>query len=37
MAAREGHMVDVLSYVHAKKLTPSPALLFNVSIADTLV
>ncbi|XP_042207769.1 b(0,+)-type amino acid transporter 1-like isoform X6 [Homarus americanus] len=37
VAAREGHMVDVLSYVHAKKLTPSPALLFNASIALLMV
>ncbi|ROT74927.1 B(0,+)-type amino acid transporter 1 [Penaeus vannamei] len=37
VAAREGHMVDVLSYVHAKKLTPSPALLFNAFIALMMV
>ncbi|XP_071523215.1 b(0,+)-type amino acid transporter 1 isoform X4 [Panulirus ornatus] len=37
VAAREGHMVDVLSYVHAKKLTPSPALLFNATIALLMV
>nr|XP_045621961.1 b(0,+)-type amino acid transporter 1-like isoform X3 [Procambarus clarkii] len=37
VAAREGHMVDVLSYVHARKLTPSPALLFNASIALIMV
>ncbi|XP_069957239.1 b(0,+)-type amino acid transporter 1 isoform X3 [Cherax quadricarinatus] len=37
VAAREGHMVDVLSYVHAKKLTPSPALLFNAAIALIMV
>lgn len=37
VAAREGHMVDVLSYVHAKKLTPSPALLFNATIALIMV
>ncbi|XP_050740404.1 b(0,+)-type amino acid transporter 1-like isoform X7 [Eriocheir sinensis] len=37
VAAREGHMVDVLSFVHTKKLTPSPALLFNASIALIMV
>ncbi|XP_045125710.1 b(0,+)-type amino acid transporter 1-like isoform X8 [Portunus trituberculatus] len=37
VAAREGHMVDVLSYVHNRKLTPSPALLFNAAIALIMV
>ncbi|KAK4288738.1 hypothetical protein Pmani_038253 [Petrolisthes manimaculis] len=37
VAAREGHMVDVLSYVHARKHTPSPALLFNVPIVIPVV
>ncbi|KAG0724055.1 b(0,+)-type amino acid transporter 1 [Chionoecetes opilio] len=37
VAAREGHMVDLLSYVHNKKLTPSPALLFNAAIALIMV
>ncbi|XP_068250088.1 b(0,+)-type amino acid transporter 1 isoform X3 [Palaemon carinicauda] len=37
VAAREGHMVDVLSYVHIKKLTPSPALIFNALIALVMV
>ena len=34
MASREGHLVDVLSYVHVRRLTPSPALLFNVTIGS---
>ncbi|RXG54200.1 b(0,+)-type amino acid transporter 1 [Armadillidium vulgare] len=37
VAAREGHMVDVLSFVHVRKLTPSPALLFNALIALLMV
>ncbi|KAK7076555.1 b(0,+)-type amino acid transporter 1 [Halocaridina rubra] len=37
VAAREGHMVDVLSYVHTTKLTPSPALIFNAIIALVMV
>ena len=31
VASREGHLVDVLSFVHKDNLTPAPALLFNVS------
>ena len=30
VASREGHLVDVLSFVHKDNLTPAPALLFNV-------
>ena len=32
VASREGHLVDVLSFVHKDNLTPAPALLFNVII-----
>ena len=31
VAAREGHMVEVLSMVHIKKFTPSPSIIFTVS------
>ncbi|GCB80778.1 hypothetical protein scyTo_0023096, partial [Scyliorhinus torazame] len=27
--AREGHMVKILSYINVRRLTPSPALIFN--------
>lgn len=37
VAAREGHMIDALSFVHKKKLTPSPALIFNAVIALLMV
>ncbi|XP_078400538.1 b(0,+)-type amino acid transporter 1 [Cetorhinus maximus] len=29
VTAREGHMVKILSYINIKRLTPSPALIFN--------
>ncbi|XP_032784128.2 b(0,+)-type amino acid transporter 1 [Daphnia magna] len=35
--AREGHMVDVLSYVHVESRIPTPALIFTAIIALILV
>ncbi|CAN0371246.1 unnamed protein product [Lampetra fluviatilis] len=29
VAAREGHMLEVLSFINVRRLTPSPAILFN--------
>uniref|UniRef100_UPI00358F40A9 B(0,+)-type amino acid transporter 1 n=1 Tax=Myxine glutinosa TaxID=7769 RepID=UPI00358F40A9 len=29
VAAREGHLIKVISFIHVKLLTPSPALIFN--------
>jgi len=37
VASREGHLVDVLSFVHVKKLTPAPAVLFHAVIALAMV
>ena len=36
VASREGHLVDVLSFVHKDNLTPAPALLFNVILKITV-
>lgn len=30
-AARGGHMIDVMSYVHVDSRIPSPAIIFSVS------
>lgn len=37
VAAREGHMIDALSFVHKKKRTPVPSLIFNALIALLMV
>lgn len=34
VASREGHMVQILSFISLKHLTPSPAIIFNVSPAS---
>jgi L-type amino acid transporter 9 len=31
VAAREGHMLQALSYIHMRRLTPAPAVLLQVS------
>ncbi|XP_006626416.3 b(0,+)-type amino acid transporter 1-like isoform X1 [Lepisosteus oculatus] len=33
VTAREGHMPDILAMAHARRLTPSPAIIFNTVIA----
>ncbi|XP_072263595.1 b(0,+)-type amino acid transporter 1-like [Pyxicephalus adspersus] len=37
VAGREGHMPDVLSMVHVKRLTPSPALIFTTIISLIMI
>ncbi len=37
MASREGHLLDILSFVHKDNLTPTPALLFNALIANLMI
>ncbi|XP_046385351.1 b(0,+)-type amino acid transporter 1-like isoform X2 [Ischnura elegans] len=32
VASRDGHLVDALSFVHVKRLTPAPALIFNATL-----
>ena len=36
-AAREGHLVDVLSYVDMRRYTPSPALVFNAFLSSKTI
>lgn len=36
-ASREGHLLDILSYVHVKRLTPAPGLIFHSIIAVGMV
>ncbi|XP_062981554.1 b(0,+)-type amino acid transporter 1-like [Elgaria multicarinata webbii] len=37
IAAREGHMPDILSMAHIKRLTPSPALIFTSVVSIIMV
>eukprot|EP00096_Caligus_rogercresseyi_P007555 TRINITY_DN25469_c0_g1_i1.p1 TRINITY_DN25469_c0_g1~~TRINITY_DN25469_c0_g1_i1.p1 ORF type:complete len:517 (-),score=107.66 TRINITY_DN25469_c0_g1_i1:136-1686(-) len=37
VASREGHLVDVLSFVHKDVLTPAPALLFHALVAMLMI
>ena len=37
LSPREGHLVDVLSFVHIKKMTPAPAVLFHAVVALGMV
>ncbi|CAG9765135.1 unnamed protein product [Ceutorhynchus assimilis] len=36
-ASREGHLLDILSYVHVRRYTPSPGLVFHSIIAGAMV
>ena len=36
VGAREGHMLQVLSFVQVQRLTPTPAILFNVCLFEVL-
>nr|XP_018898647.1 PREDICTED: b(0,+)-type amino acid transporter 1 isoform X1 [Bemisia tabaci] len=36
-ASREGHLLDILSYVHVRRLTPAPGLIFHSIIAIAMV
>lgn len=37
VSSREGHMVQILSFISLKHFTPSPAIIFNVSLVLVLV
>ncbi|XP_018565288.1 b(0,+)-type amino acid transporter 1 isoform X1 [Anoplophora glabripennis] len=36
-ASREGHLLDILSYVHIRRYTPAPGLIFHSLIAGAMV
>ncbi|KOB74264.1 Cationic amino acid transporter [Operophtera brumata] len=35
-ASREGHLLDILSYVHVRRFTPAPGLIFHASVSSYL-
>jgi amino acid transporter len=35
VAGREGHMLQALSYIHTRRLTPAPAVLLQVSSSQS--
>ena len=37
VASREGHLCNILSFVHKENLTPAPALIFNAVIAFVMI
>ncbi|KAG1684578.1 b(0,+)-type amino acid transporter 1 [Nymphon striatum] len=37
VAAREGHLIDLLSFIHVRRLTPSPALILNALLSLMMV
>lgn len=37
VSSREGHMVEILSYISLRRCTPAPAIIFNVSPAKLLM
>lgn len=36
-ASREGHLLDCLSYVHVRRFTPAPGLIFHSLVAGTSI
>uniref|UniRef100_V9IB78 B(0,+)-type amino acid transporter 1 n=1 Tax=Apis cerana TaxID=7461 RepID=V9IB78_APICE len=36
-ASREGHLLDCLSYVHVRRFTPAPGLIFHSLVAGIFI